>query len=113
LYTIEYLPKPLFDYFSRCYYDAAVGGSAPAIRCAYEVFGADQLVFATDAPWGPESGEFRLAEYPKTIESLGLPEQDKKKILTENTHRMFDSDYGRERFRLILRLFLLGVGYDY
>jgi len=89
---VEVLPRPLFDYFSRFYYDTAVGGSAPAIRCAYEVFGADQLIFATDAPWGPGSGEFRLAEYPKVIESLGLPEEDKKKILADNARRMLNLD---------------------
>jgi aminocarboxymuconate-semialdehyde decarboxylase len=88
----QVLPKPLFDYFSRFYYDTAVGGSAPAIRCAYEVFGADQLIFATDAPWGPGTGEFRLAEYPKVIESLGLPEEDKRKIFADNARKMLNLD---------------------
>ncbi|GAG49468.1 unnamed protein product, partial [marine sediment metagenome] len=74
------LPKPLSDYFSRFYYDTAVGGSAPAIRCAYEVFGADQLIFATDAPWGPGTGERRLSDYPKVIKTLGFSEADNKKI---------------------------------
>ncbi|MFC2060191.1 amidohydrolase family protein [Chloroflexota bacterium] len=78
------LPKPLFDYFSRFYYDTAVGGSASAIRCAYEVFGADQLIFATDAPNGPGTGEMRLATYPNVIRSLGLPEEDNKKIFEGN-----------------------------
>ena len=82
------LPKPLFEYFSKFYYDTAVGGSAPAIRCAYEVFGADQLLFATDAPWGPGTGEGRLAEYPKIIRSLGLSEKENQKIFSENTRKL-------------------------
>ncbi len=45
------LPKPLYDYFSLFYYDTAVGGNASAIKCAYDIFGADRIVFATDAPW--------------------------------------------------------------
>ncbi len=85
---IEPLPKPLFEYFSSVYYDTAVGGSAPAIKCAYEVFGADPLLFATDAPWGPGSGEFRLRDYPKVINSLEIPEADKKKILGENALKL-------------------------
>jgi aminocarboxymuconate-semialdehyde decarboxylase len=85
---IEPLPKPLFEYFSSVYYDTAVGGSAPAIKCAYEVFGADPLIFATDAPWGPGSGEFRLRDYPKVINSLEIPETDKKKILGENALKL-------------------------
>ena len=86
------LPGKLFDYFARFYYDTAVGGSAPAIRCTYEVFGADRIVFATDYPWGPggAEGDYRLALYPKVIESLGLPEEDKKKIFADNARRMLN-----------------------
>jgi len=84
------LPKLLFDYFSHFYYDTAVGGNAPAIRCAYEVFGADQLLFATDDPWGPGPGGSRLANYPKVIRSLGLPEADNKKIFEDNARRVLN-----------------------
>jgi len=82
------LPKPLFDYFSLFYYDTAIGGSAQSIRCAYEIFGADQILFATDAPWGP--GEYRLAKYPEVIRSLGLPEEDNRKIFADNAHRLLN-----------------------
>ena len=86
---VEALPKSLFDYFSRFYYDTAVGGSTAAIKCAYEVFGVDRLIFASDAPFGPGSGEFRLSEYPKSIESLDIPEADKEKIFYQNAQRLF------------------------
>ncbi|MBI2860850.1 MAG: amidohydrolase [Chloroflexi bacterium] len=82
------LPKPLYAYFSRFFYDTAVGGSVPAIKCAYEVFGGRQLVFATDSPWGPGSGEARLAEYPGIIRSLDIPEEDKNDILAGNARRL-------------------------
>lgn len=83
----EGVPKPLFEYFSLFYYDTAVGGNPAAIRCAYEVFGADRLVFATDAPFGPGTGESRLASYPKVIESLNLPEIDEAKIFGGNIRK--------------------------
>lgn len=83
------IPGKLFDYFARFYYDTAVGGSAAAIRCTYEVFGADPLVFATDYPAGP-GDDYRLIEYPKVIESLGLPDGDKKKIFADNARRMLN-----------------------
>jgi aminocarboxymuconate-semialdehyde decarboxylase len=86
----QVMPRPLLDYFSRFYYDTAVGGSIPATRCAYEVFGADQLVFATDAPYGPGTGENRLATYPNIIRSLGLPDKDKEKILGSNIRRVLN-----------------------
>lgn len=84
------MPKPLFDYFSRFYYDTAVGGSADAIRCAYQVFGADRLIFATDAPYGPGKGETRLATYPNVIRSLGLSEAENEKIFSGNACKILD-----------------------
>lgn len=82
------LPMPLFDYFSMFYYDTAVGGSAAAVRCAYEVFGADRLVFATDAPQGPADGEVRLKTYPGIVRSLGLSEEENQKIFEGNAKRL-------------------------
>ena len=84
------MSKPLFDYFSRFYYDTAVGGSAAAIRCAYEVFGADRLVFATDSPYGPGAGESRMASYPNVIRSLALSEAENKKIFEDNARKILN-----------------------
>ena len=84
------LTKPLYDYFSRFYYDTAVGGNGAAIQCAVEVFGASQVIFATDAPNGPGTGEVRLATYTKIIRSLNLPTEDENKTLAGNRRRMLN-----------------------
>ena len=84
------LPKPLYDYFSKFFYDTAVGGNEAAIKCAYEVFGADQIVFATDAPYGPGTGECRLADYPNVIKSMDLPDADKEKIFEGNIRKVLN-----------------------
>ncbi len=84
------MPRPLFEYFSKFYYDTAVGGSAVAIRCAYEVFGADQLIFATDMnSYGKEN---RLATYPDVLRSVGLPRADTEKIFSGNARRLLKLD---------------------
>ncbi len=88
------MSKPLSEYFSLFYYDTAVGGSAAAIRCAYEVFGAEKMVFATDAPNGPEAGIMRLRTYPDVIRSLKLPASDTAKIMSENISRLFENISG-------------------
>lgn len=78
------LPRPIDEYYEQFYYDTAVGGSAAAIRCAYEELGASQLVLATDAPFGPDGGEFRLFEYPDVVRDLELPPEDEAAILGGN-----------------------------
>lgn len=82
------LPRPPLDYFRLFYYDTAVGGSAAAVKCALEVFGPDQIVFATDFPHGPEGGLKRLETYSNIISSLKIPAADKKKILSGNAKRI-------------------------
>ena len=84
------LPEPLFNYFSRFFYDTVVGENAAAIKCAYDVFGADPLIFATDMPWGPGTGVSQLGDYPKVIRSLGFPEADNKKIFEGNAKRILN-----------------------
>jgi aminocarboxymuconate-semialdehyde decarboxylase len=84
------LPKPLLDYFSLFYYDTAVGGNSSAIRCAYDVFGADHIIFATDAPYGPKGGEGRLQTYPGAVTSLGFSEAENEKILSGNARKIFN-----------------------
>ncbi|MFC1968756.1 amidohydrolase family protein [Chloroflexota bacterium] len=84
------LPKPLIEYFSLFYYDTAGGAGAPAIKCTYDLFGVDQLVFATDAPWGLGGGEARLQTYSEVIKSLPIPEEDKAKIMSGNAKRLLN-----------------------
>ena len=82
--------RPIQDYFSRFYYDTAIGGFAPAIRCAYEALSADRLVFATDFPHGPGTGEKRLETYPGVLRSLNLGESENKKIFEDNARRILN-----------------------
>ncbi len=86
------LPRPPFEYFRLFSYDTAVGGSAAAIKCCYEVFGPDRIIFATDCPHGPKQGSYRLETYPGLIKSLGFPAADVDKILSGNARRILNMD---------------------
>lgn len=86
--TVVSLKKPFKEYFSKFYYDTAVGNNPGAIRCCYEVFGADQIVLGTDAPYGPGTGDDRVEMCTQIIKGLGLPEKDTAKILGENARRI-------------------------
>jgi predicted TIM-barrel fold metal-dependent hydrolase len=87
--SIPYFGKGrVFDLFKSFYYDTAVGGNPAAVRCGLETLGVERLVFATDYPFGPELGRYRLATYPEKIRQLGLSLQDSEKIFNENASRL-------------------------
>jgi aminocarboxymuconate-semialdehyde decarboxylase len=82
------LSKPLRDYFSQFYFDTAIGGSIQATQCAYDVFGADHMILATDYPFGEGNVETRLENYPNVIGALRIPEKDKQNILGNNALKL-------------------------
>lgn len=80
--------KSVIESFKSFYYDTAVGGSGPSIRLAIDVFGVDRVVFATDYPFGPDSGRVRLATYPGKVRGLGLSADENAKIFEENAMKL-------------------------
>lgn len=81
--------KSLHEYFSRFYFDTAIGGHAPAIRCGRDTFGADRILFATDAPYGPNNGVDRMREYPMVVRSLDLSADEEDLIFRGNAEALF------------------------
>ncbi|MEE8074574.1 MAG: amidohydrolase family protein [Candidatus Binatia bacterium] len=71
------------DSLKRFYVDTA-DHPAATLRCAYDFFGADRLVFATNYPYGPEEGCLFVRNSLKAIEGLGLKSEEKDKILRSN-----------------------------
>jgi predicted TIM-barrel fold metal-dependent hydrolase len=74
--------------FKLIYYDTAVGENASALRCAFDVLGTERMVFASDAPWGTNSGNERLSGYPKLIRSMGLTPKTLDDIFANNIRRI-------------------------
>lgn len=50
---IPALKRPLIDYFHMFYADTALFGASRGLECGLDFFGADHVVFASDAPLGP------------------------------------------------------------
>jgi aminocarboxymuconate-semialdehyde decarboxylase len=65
-----------------------LGGSASALRCGLDFFGADRVVFASDCPFDPEGGPMFIREGIRSIESLGLAESDRRKIYFGNASKL-------------------------
>ena len=76
--------KPTIEYFKTFYNDTAIYGNAPALMCAHAFFGAEHLLFGTDAPYGPGLGEQYIKQTIDAIEGMSISDSDKRKVFEEN-----------------------------
>jgi len=83
------LKKRPYDYFKMFWGDTAVFGSRAATECGLKFFGADQVVFASDAPFDPEGGPMYIRETIKVIDGLEISDADRQKIYWRNAERLF------------------------
>ena len=79
--------KPI-EYFRMFYADTVLGGSASALRCGLDFFGADKVLFASDCPFDPEGGPMYIREGIRSIEDLKLSAADKRKIYSGNALKL-------------------------
>jgi aminocarboxymuconate-semialdehyde decarboxylase len=85
---LKRMAKKPIEYFKMFYADTVLGGSASALRCGLDFFGADKVVFASDCPFDPEGGPMFIREGIRSIEDLKLPDADKRKIYFENALKL-------------------------
>jgi predicted TIM-barrel fold metal-dependent hydrolase len=84
-WVMSLVPQPypnIHEHFRKFYNDTAVYGNTSALMCAYDYFGADHLLFGTDAPLGPRWG--MVEDTIASIERMAIPDADKEKILKRN-----------------------------
>jgi uncharacterized protein len=89
---LEELEMRPLDYFKLFYADTAVFGSDSATRCCLDFFGADHVLFASDAPFDPEGGPMYIRETIRVIDSLDIPDADRRKIYRDNAVEMLGLD---------------------
>ncbi|MDT8398803.1 MAG: amidohydrolase family protein [Pseudomonadales bacterium] len=85
---LKELKKRPLDYFKMFYADTAVFGSKAATECCLSFFGADHVVFASDAPFDPEKGPMYIRETIKVIDSLDISEEERAKIYHGNAIKL-------------------------
>jgi aminocarboxymuconate-semialdehyde decarboxylase len=90
--VLKGLKRPHLEYFKDFYADTATFGSAAAIRHAIEFFGADNVLFASDAPFDPEGGPMYIRETIDRIDGLGLDDATRGKIYQDNAIRLLGLD---------------------
>ena len=86
--VLKRMAKQPIEYFKMFYGDTVLGGSAAALRCGLDFFGADRVVFASDCPFDPEGGPMFIREGIRSIDELKLSESDRRKIYFGNASRL-------------------------
>jgi uncharacterized protein len=85
------MKKRPIDYFRSFYADTALFGAAAAVRCGFEFFGVDHVVFASDMPFEPEPGMY-ARETIDAIERLDITAAQKDQIYFGNAQRLLKLD---------------------
>ena len=83
------LSRSPLDSYRLFYCDTAIQGNTPALMCAYEFFGADHMVFATDTPYDNELGRRLYRETIPAVEAMPIPESERRQIFEGNARRLF------------------------
>jgi predicted TIM-barrel fold metal-dependent hydrolase len=87
----ELVESPLdvrpIDAFRRFYADTAVFGASHALRCAYEFFGAEHMLFASDMPFDPVQGTF-IRDTIADVEALGISDPERERIYEGNAREL-------------------------
>jgi aminocarboxymuconate-semialdehyde decarboxylase len=90
--VLERLGKRPLDYFRMFYGDTAVFGSRAATECGLAFFGADHVLFASDAPFDPEKGPMYIRETIRVLDGIDLSREDREKIYFRNAERLLRLD---------------------
>jgi len=85
---LKSLKKRPLDYFKMFYADTAVFGSRPATVCGLEFFGADKVLFASDAPFDPEKGSAYIRWTIDILDRLDITAAERAAIYEGNARRL-------------------------
>jgi predicted TIM-barrel fold metal-dependent hydrolase len=88
-HVLPSLGKPLLDCFKDFYGDTALCGGRAGLVCGLEFYGVDHVLFASDAPFGPEAGRAYIRECIKAVDSLDIAVADKENIAYRNAEKLF------------------------
>ena len=86
------MPKHEDRYFRNFYVDTALYGNAPGLMSAFDYYGADHMLFGTDAPLGGIAGSGCHGNTDQTIiaiDKMDISDEDREKIYHGNAVRLF------------------------
>ena len=84
--------KSPIEQLKMFYNDTAIYGNTTGLMCAHAFFGSEHLLFGTDVPYGPGAGEQFIRATIDAVDSMSIPDADKKKIYEENAKALLRLD---------------------
>lgn len=85
----EGLTQRPIEYYKMFYNDTGLDGGGPGpLMCAYDFFGPEHLLFATDMPFDSQLGAVAIRETIRSIDAMNIPDADKAKIYEENARKL-------------------------
>ena len=82
--VLKALAKRPLDYFKMFYADTALFGAYDATVCGLRFFGADHVLFASDAPFDPEKGPMYIRETIAIVDRLPIEAEARARIYWGN-----------------------------
>ena len=86
--VLKTLKKRPLDYFKMFYGDTALFGAYDATVCGLEFFGADHVLFASDAPFDPEKGPMYVRETIAVVDRLPISDDERERIYWRNAVKL-------------------------
>src|SRR3954465_4768985 len=87
--VLSSLKRPHLDYFREFYADTALFGGSNGLQCGLDFFGAERVVFSTDAPLGP------IKPTIAALHRLDLTPENRRKIMQGNAERLMKMKFER------------------
>jgi predicted TIM-barrel fold metal-dependent hydrolase len=84
---IQWLPRPIAEYWDNIYGDTALSGSTAGCQCGYTFFGAERMMFGSDYPFG---GEANVKATLASVKAMDIPANDMNKILSGNAKALLN-----------------------
>lgn len=82
------ISKHPIDYYRMFYVDTANSVNTSALMCAYKFYGADHILFGSDAPFDSEDGGRLTRELIQFIQAADITEAEKELIFAGNAKRL-------------------------
>lgn len=80
------------DYFRMLYVDTAMFHAQHSVRCILDFFGADRVLFGTDAPFDGQNGSYLIRQTTADVQGAVDSPTNREAIFNANANRILQTD---------------------